>query len=165
MNNTRSVHRLGRLFHLAFSLRHSSDSWHSWMDVTGNVARNLFLHETGFQSIGRCTRLERRRQSNLLRLVRFLRRFNHSIELQQIQSVDVGVTELQQSEENRSIVEAMHFRYTFVISLANVLTSVFAGFVIFAYLGYLSYITGQTVENVVSEGEIVRPSLRLTSFL
>jgi hypothetical protein len=40
-----------------------------------------------------------------------------------------------------------------MVSLANVLTSIFAGFVIFAYLGYLSYITGQDVENVVSEGE------------
>lgn len=34
------------------------------------------------------------------------------------------------------------------------MTSIFAGFVIFAYLGYLSYITGQNVESVVSEGEL-----------
>jgi hypothetical protein len=40
-----------------------------------------------------------------------------------------------------------------MVSLANVLTSIFAGFVIFAYLGYLSYITGQDVDNVVSEGK------------
>ncbi|CAF1181269.1 unnamed protein product [Adineta steineri] len=41
---------------------------------------------------------------------------------------------------------------TITVCLANILTSIFAGFVIFAYLGYLSYITGQDVENVVSEG-------------
>ncbi|CAF2350407.1 unnamed protein product [Rotaria sp. Silwood2] len=39
-----------------------------------------------------------------------------------------------------------------VISITNVLTSIFAGFVIFAYLGYLSYVTGQEVKDVVSEG-------------
>jgi SNF family Na+-dependent transporter len=33
------------------------------------------------------------------------------------------------------------------------LTSIFAGFVIFAYLGYLAYITGQNVQDVVSEGK------------
>ncbi|CAM4866858.1 unnamed protein product [Rotaria socialis] len=41
---------------------------------------------------------------------------------------------------------------TLIISISNVLTSIFAGFVIFAYLGYLSYITGQEVKDVVSEG-------------
>ncbi|CAF1020392.1 unnamed protein product [Rotaria sp. Silwood1] len=41
---------------------------------------------------------------------------------------------------------------TLVISITNVLTSIFAGFVIFAYLGYLSYMTGQEVKDVVSEG-------------
>jgi solute carrier family 6 amino acid transporter-like protein 5/7/9/14 len=45
------------------------------------------------------------------------------------------------------------FRYTLVITISNVLTSIFAGFVIFAYLGYLAYITGQQVQNVVSEGK------------
>src|SRR5262249_52001646 len=45
------------------------------------------------------------------------------------------------------------FRNTLTISIANVLTSVFAGFVIFAYMGYLSYMTGQSVEEVVSEGK------------
>lgn len=46
------------------------------------------------------------------------------------------------------------FRNTLIVSIANVLTSIFAGFVIFAYLGYLSYITGQEVADVVSEGKI-----------
>ncbi|CAF1078151.1 unnamed protein product, partial [Didymodactylos carnosus] len=41
---------------------------------------------------------------------------------------------------------------TLIITLANVATSIFAGFVIFAYLGYLAYMTGQNVTNVVSEG-------------
>jgi hypothetical protein len=43
-----------------------------------------------------------------------------------------------------------------VITITNVLTSIFAGFVIFAYLGYLSYITGQEVRDVVSEGGYFR---------
>ena len=51
---------------------------------------------------------------------------------------------------------AFSFRNTLIISLANALTSIFAGFVIFAYLGYLSYITGQNVSDVVSEGKIRR---------
>jgi solute carrier family 6 amino acid transporter-like protein 5/7/9/14 len=46
-----------------------------------------------------------------------------------------------------------YFRNTLVVSIANVLTSIFAGFVIFAYLGYLSYITGQKIEDVVTEGK------------
>ena len=46
------------------------------------------------------------------------------------------------------------FRNTLIVSIANVLTSIFAGFVIFAYLGYLSYITGQEVGDVVSEGKV-----------
>lgn len=45
------------------------------------------------------------------------------------------------------------YRNTFIITTANVLTSIFAGFVIFAYLGYLAYITGQNVSDVVSEGK------------
>jgi solute carrier family 6 amino acid transporter-like protein 5/7/9/14 len=48
-----------------------------------------------------------------------------------------------------------YFRYTLVITISNVLTSIFAGFVIFAYLGYLAYITGQNVQDVVSEGKQV----------
>jgi solute carrier family 6 amino acid transporter-like protein 5/7/9/14 len=46
-----------------------------------------------------------------------------------------------------------NFRNALTISIANILTSIFAGFVIFAYMGYLSYMTGQDVENVVSEGK------------
>ncbi|CAF4977823.1 unnamed protein product, partial [Rotaria sp. Silwood1] len=41
---------------------------------------------------------------------------------------------------------------TLVVSIANVITSIFAGFVMFAYLGYLAHITGQNVKDVVSEG-------------
>ena len=52
----------------------------------------------------------------------------------------------------RTSERIVSFSNTLVVTIANVLTSIFAGFVIFAYLGYLSYITGQGVEDVVSEG-------------
>ena len=52
-----------------------------------------------------------------------------------------------------SVVSFLFFRNALVISITNVITSIFAGFVIFAYLGYLSYITGQDVQDVVSEGK------------
>ncbi|CAF1409805.1 unnamed protein product [Didymodactylos carnosus] len=41
---------------------------------------------------------------------------------------------------------------TLIITITNVITSIFAGFVIFAFLGYLAYITGQEVTSVVTEG-------------
>ncbi|CAF2863391.1 unnamed protein product, partial [Rotaria sp. Silwood2] len=41
---------------------------------------------------------------------------------------------------------------TLLVSIANVITSIFAGFVMFAYLGYLAHITGQNVQDVVSQG-------------
>lgn len=59
----------------------------------------------------------------------------------------------------------VYFSNTLVITIANVLTSIFAGFVIFAYLGYLSYITGQDVEDVVSEGESYCINLLLTQLI
>jgi hypothetical protein len=58
------------------------------------------------------------------------------------------------SIRNNKMYVLSFFRNTFLISLANVLTSIFAGFVIFAYLGYLAYITGQGVEDVVSQGKL-----------
>ena len=39
------------------------------------------------------------------------------------------------------------------IPLANCLTSFFAGFVIFAYMGYLSNITGQDIEKIIEAGQ------------
>jgi solute carrier family 6 (neurotransmitter transporter, glycine) member 5/9 len=43
-------------------------------------------------------------------------------------------------------------RDTFVITLSNSATSIFAGFVVFAYIGHLGHITQQEIKNVVSEG-------------
>ncbi len=40
-----------------------------------------------------------------------------------------------------------------IVSLGNCGTSIFAGFVVFAYIGYLSKITGQQIENVVQAGQ------------
>ena len=39
------------------------------------------------------------------------------------------------------------------MSISNCLTSVFAGFVVFAFLGYLSHVTGQPVDKVVQAGQ------------
>ena len=39
------------------------------------------------------------------------------------------------------------------IPLANCLTSFFAGFVVFAYMGYLSHITGQDISNIIESGQ------------
>lgn len=40
-----------------------------------------------------------------------------------------------------------------LLSISNCLTSVFSGFVIFSYIGYLAKQTGQSVENVVQAGQ------------
>jgi len=43
-------------------------------------------------------------------------------------------------------------RDSIFIPIANNLTSFFAGFVIFAYMGYLSHVTGQNIENIIQAG-------------
>lgn len=43
-------------------------------------------------------------------------------------------------------------RDAIVVSLSNCLTSVFAGFIIFSYMGYLSHVTGQPINQVVQQG-------------
>ncbi len=43
-------------------------------------------------------------------------------------------------------------RDTFVITLSNAATGIFAGFVVFAFIGNLAYVTQQEVQNVVSSG-------------
>ena len=40
-----------------------------------------------------------------------------------------------------------------MVSVANALTSIFAGFVVFAYMGYLSKITGQSIDRVIQSGQ------------
>lgn len=40
-----------------------------------------------------------------------------------------------------------------MIPAANCLTSFFAGFVIFSYMGYLSHITGQDIDNIIEAGQ------------
>jgi hypothetical protein len=72
--------------------------------------------------------------------------------------------EKQARQYSPSIIVDIVFRNTFVITIANVLTSIFAGFVIFAYLGYLSYITGQNVDDVVSEGRNLSIARSVQSF-
>ena len=43
-------------------------------------------------------------------------------------------------------------RDAITVSLGNCGTSIFAGFVVFSYIGYLSHITGQDIDKVVQAG-------------
>ena len=43
-------------------------------------------------------------------------------------------------------------RDAFVITISNALTAIFAGFVVFSYIGYLAHVTSQEVKDVVSSG-------------
>ena len=52
-----------------------------------------------------------------------------------------------------------------LISLANGVTSVFAGFVIFSILGHMAHILDTTVDNAVSEGSPDLIISRLLSYL
>lgn len=45
------------------------------------------------------------------------------------------------------------FSDAIMVSIANALTSIFAGFVVFAYMGYLSKITGQSIDRVIQSGQ------------
>lgn len=45
-----------------------------------------------------------------------------------------------------------YYRDSLVITISNGLTAIFAGFVVFAYIGYLSKLTEQPVQDVVSSG-------------
>lgn len=44
-------------------------------------------------------------------------------------------------------------RTAIIVPVVNCLTSFFAGFVIFAYMGYLSHITGQDIDNIIEAGQ------------
>jgi solute carrier family 6 amino acid transporter-like protein 5/7/9/14 len=43
-------------------------------------------------------------------------------------------------------------RDTFIVTISNALTAIFAGFVVFSYIGYLAELTHQDVKDVVSTG-------------
>jgi hypothetical protein len=50
------------------------------------------------------------------------------------------------------IVDFCHYRDAFLIPIINCLTSFYAGFVIFAVLGFMAKQKGTTVENVATGG-------------
>ena len=45
-------------------------------------------------------------------------------------------------------------RDAILVSFSNCVTSFFAGLVVFSYMGYLSHITGQNIDNIVQAGNI-----------
>ena len=50
-------------------------------------------------------------------------------------------------------VKPLHiFRHAFIVSMANCLTSVFTGFVIFSILGFLAHELGVDIKDVASSG-------------
>lgn len=74
--------RLDRLLHLGLPVCDPADSRHSRMDAARHGSWDLLLRETRREPSGRCARLERRRQSDLLRPLRFLRWLDDTVELQ-----------------------------------------------------------------------------------
>ncbi len=44
-------------------------------------------------------------------------------------------------------------RDAILVSFSNCVTSFFAGLVVFSYMGYLSYLTGQNIDNIVQAGQ------------
>ncbi len=53
----------------------------------------------------------------------------------------------------RKFIENFFFsRDTFLLTITNSLTSVFSGFVVFAFIGYLAHATHQDVDKVVTAG-------------
>ena len=56
-------------------------------------------------------------------------------------------------EENTIVVLILYFRDAIIVSLGDGLTSVFGGFVIFSYLGYMAGQLKVDVKDVVQSGE------------
>ena len=46
-------------------------------------------------------------------------------------------------------------RDAILVSFSNCVTSFFAGLVVFSYMGYLSHITGQNIDNIVQAGKLI----------
>ena len=52
-----------------------------------------------------------------------------------------------------TIVGHTFFRDTLIVGIVNAGTSIFAGFVIFSFLGYLSYELEESIEKVAQSGK------------
>ena len=68
----------------------------------------------------------------------------------------LGGKKIVQNYANRRIrIEKVpfHFSMAIRIPIVNCLMSFFAGFVVFAYMGYLCEITGQNMDNIIEAGK------------
>lgn len=78
--------------------------------------------------------------------------FDAAVQIFFIMSTSYGglITLASYNEFNRNT-----FRDTFIITLANAFTSIFAGFVVFAFIGYVAHVTQQDVNSVVVSGKFL----------
>lgn len=49
-------------------------------------------------------------------------------------------------------IDLFFHRDTLLITISNAMTSIFAGFVVFGFVGYLAYVTQQDISSVITPG-------------
>ena len=63
--------------------------------------------------------------------------------------------------ETHLIKESFSFRDVLPVVLLDAFTSIFAGTAIFSVLGYIAHTQKTDIDNVVSQGRLIRRSLRV----